>query len=73
MPRECRGQRNVVVLDTILGLLDSKLICKTSTGESEVFYQMRKAGYDRYIAVFTKYGAMKLVILALAFGPSTRR
>ena len=36
-----------------MGLLDSKLIGKASTGESEVFYPEMKAGYYRYIAEFT--------------------
>merc|ERR1712034_34610 len=39
--------------DTILGLLDSKLIPKAANGESKVFYQKMKADYYRYIAEFT--------------------
>jgi len=41
------------ICDTILGLLDSKLIPKASGGESKVFYQKMKADYYRYIAEFT--------------------
>merc|ERR1712066_596471 len=41
------------ICDTILGLLDSNLISKASTGESKVFYQKMKADYYRYIAEFT--------------------
>jgi len=41
------------ICDTILNLLDSKLIPKSSTGESKVFYQKMKADYYRYIAEFT--------------------
>eukprot|EP00928_Gymnodinium_smaydae_P005594 TRINITY_DN118_c0_g1_i6.p1 TRINITY_DN118_c0_g1~~TRINITY_DN118_c0_g1_i6.p1 ORF type:complete len:239 (-),score=78.93 TRINITY_DN118_c0_g1_i6:256-972(-) len=37
---------------TILGLLDSSLIAKASTGESKVFYQKMKADYYRYLAEF---------------------
>merc|ERR1712125_4533 len=36
------------ICDTILGLLDSKLIPKASNGESKVFYQKMKADYYRY-------------------------
>merc|ERR1711957_883874 len=42
------------ICDTILGLLDSNLISKSSTGESKVFYQKMKADYYRYIAEFTE-------------------
>mmetsp|Transcript_102850 Transcript_102850/g.267998 ORF Transcript_102850/g.267998 Transcript_102850/m.267998 type:complete len:240 (+) Transcript_102850:92-811(+) len=42
------------ICDTILGLLDSNLIVKASSGESKVFYQKMKADYYRYIAEFTK-------------------
>jgi len=42
-----------MLCDTILGLRDSKLIGKASTGKSEVFYQKMKADYYRYIAEFT--------------------
>jgi len=41
------------ICGTILGLLDSNLIPKASTGESKVFYQKMKADYFRYIAEFT--------------------
>jgi len=41
------------ICDTILGLLDGKLIVKATTGESKVFYQKMKADYYRYIAEFT--------------------
>merc|ERR1711957_964840 len=41
------------ICDTILGLLDSNLISKSSTGESKVFYQKMKADYYRYIAEFS--------------------
>merc|ERR1712232_313087 len=41
------------ICGTILGLLDSNLISKASTGESKVFYQKMKADYYRYIAEFT--------------------
>jgi len=40
------------ICDTILKLLDEKLIPKTS-GESKVFYVKMKADYYRYIAEFT--------------------
>merc|ERR1712187_680384 len=45
------------ICDTILGLLDSNLIAKASTGESKVFYQKMKADYFRYIAEFSDGGA----------------
>jgi len=41
------------ICDTILVLLDGKLIGKATTGESKVFYQKMKADYYRYIAEFT--------------------
>merc|ERR1711982_46268 len=41
------------ICDTILGLLDSNLIAKASTGESKVLYQKMKADYFRYIAEFS--------------------
>merc|ERR1712061_887980 len=41
------------ICDTILGLLDEKLIPKTPSGESKVFYVKMKADYYRYIAEFT--------------------
>eukprot|EP00928_Gymnodinium_smaydae_P005591 TRINITY_DN118_c0_g1_i3.p2 TRINITY_DN118_c0_g1~~TRINITY_DN118_c0_g1_i3.p2 ORF type:complete len:239 (-),score=77.51 TRINITY_DN118_c0_g1_i3:149-865(-) len=41
---------------TILGLLDSSLIAKASTGESKVFYQKMKADYYRYLAEFKDGG-----------------
>merc|ERR1711953_1304038 len=40
------------ICDTILGLLDSNLINKASSGESKVFYHKMKADYYRYIAEF---------------------
>merc|ERR1711879_941959 len=46
------------ICDTIIGLLDTNLISKSSTGESKVFYQKMKADYYRYIAEFTE-GAAK--------------
>merc|ERR1712214_224945 len=42
------------ICDTILGLLDTSLIVKASTGESKVFYQKMKADYYRYIAEFSQ-------------------
>merc|ERR1711978_268374 len=41
------------ICDTILELLDTKLIPKTPAGESKVFYVKMKADYYRYIAEFT--------------------
>merc|ERR1711933_558359 len=41
------------ICDTILNLLDQKLIPKTPSGESKVFYVKMKADYYRYIAEFT--------------------
>merc|ERR1712014_489032 len=41
------------ICDTILKVLDEKLIAKASNGESKVFYQKMKADYYRYIAEFT--------------------
>merc|ERR1712050_511951 len=41
------------ICDTILGVLDSNLISKATTGESKVFYQKMKADYYRYIAEFS--------------------
>ncbi|CAE8608287.1 unnamed protein product, partial [Polarella glacialis] len=41
------------ICDTILKLLESKLIPKASGGESKVFYQKMTADYYRYIAEFT--------------------
>merc|ERR1719230_822298 len=40
------------ICDTIIGLLDTNLITKATTGESKVFYQKMKADYYRYIAEF---------------------
>merc|ERR1711941_119770 len=40
------------ICDTILKLLDDKLIAKASNGESKVFYQKMKADYFRYIAEY---------------------
>eukprot|EP00932_Pfiesteria_piscicida_P001179 SRR837773.1115.p1 GENE.SRR837773.1115~~SRR837773.1115.p1 ORF type:complete len:237 (-),score=140.03 SRR837773.1115:88-729(-) len=40
------------ICDTILGLLDKKLIPAANNGESKVFYQKMKADYYRYIAEF---------------------
>merc|ERR1712023_440860 len=40
------------ICNTILKLLDDKLIPKASNGESKVFYQKMKADYYRYIAEF---------------------
>merc|ERR1712125_116929 len=45
------------ICDTILGLLDSNLIPKASTGKSKVFYQKMKADYYRYIAEFSEKDA----------------
>merc|ERR1711862_45367 len=42
------------ICDTILGLLDKKLIPKASSGESKVFYHKMKADYHRYIAEFSE-------------------
>merc|ERR1712241_761392 len=41
------------ICKTILNLLDKKLIPKTPSGESKVFYVKMKADYYRYIAEFT--------------------
>jgi 14-3-3 protein epsilon len=41
------------ICEAILGLLDSNLISKSSSGESKVFYQKMKADYWRYIAEFS--------------------
>merc|ERR1712187_612468 len=41
------------ICDTILGLLDTHLIVKATSGESKVFYQKMKADYYRYIAEFS--------------------
>merc|ERR1719189_1770865 len=41
------------ICTTILQLLDTKLIPKTTSGESKVFYVKMKADYYRYIAEFT--------------------
>merc|ERR1712203_435645 len=41
------------ICDTILVLLDEKLIGTAGSGESKVFYQKMKADYYRYIAEFT--------------------
>merc|ERR1712150_296225 len=41
------------ICDTILKLLGEKLIPKTPSGESKVFYGKMKADYYRYIAEFT--------------------
>jgi len=46
------------ICDTILALLDEKLIPTTPAGESKVFYVKMKADYYRYIAEFTN-GAAK--------------
>merc|ERR1712100_779256 len=40
------------ICNTILALLDNKLIPKASGGESKVFYQKMKADYYRYIAEY---------------------
>merc|ERR1711877_49813 len=40
------------ICNTILKLLDDKLIAKASNGESKVFYQKMKADYYRYIAEY---------------------
>merc|ERR1712070_298548 len=40
------------ICNTILKLLDDKLIAKASGGESKVFYQKMKADYYRYIAEY---------------------
>merc|ERR1711879_599649 len=42
------------ICNTILTLLDGKLITTASNGESKVFYQKMKADYYRYIAEFKK-------------------
>merc|ERR1712187_588442 len=42
------------ICNTILGVLDTNLIPKASTGESKVFYQKMKADYYRYIAEFSE-------------------
>merc|ERR1711918_115744 len=40
------------ICNTIVKLLDDKLIAKASNGESKVFYQKMKADYYRYIAEY---------------------
>jgi 14-3-3 protein epsilon len=40
------------ICDTIIGLLDTNLIQKATSGEAKVFYQKMKADYYRYIAEF---------------------
>jgi len=47
------------ICSTILDLLDKKLIPKTPSGESKVFYEKMKADYYRYIAEFTTGGDKK--------------
>merc|ERR1712005_45062 len=47
------------ICNTILKLLDDKLIPKASGGESKVFYQKMKADYYRYIAEFRDGDAKK--------------
>ena len=54
------------ICDTILALLDGKLIAKASSGESKVFYQKMKADYYRhpvasfcYIFLVHVFGACK--------------
>merc|ERR1711976_871011 len=44
------------ICNTILKLLDDKLIGKATTGESKVFYQKMKADYYRYIAEYKSGG-----------------
>merc|ERR1712196_350356 len=48
------------ICNTILKLLDDKLIAKASGGESKVFYQKMKADYYRYIAEYKEADAKKL-------------
>jgi len=40
------------ICNTVLGILDSKLIPNSANGESKVFYQKMKADYYRYIAEY---------------------
>merc|ERR1712185_154896 len=47
------------ICNTILKLLDDKLIPKASGGESKVFYQKMKADYFRYIAEYKDGDAKK--------------
>merc|ERR1711988_1338688 len=47
------------ICNTILKLLDDKLIAKSSGGESKVFYQKMKADYYRYIAEYKDGDAKK--------------
>merc|ERR1711924_353741 len=47
------------ICNTILKLLDDKLIAKASGGESKVFYQKMKADYYRYIAEYKDGDAKK--------------
>jgi 14-3-3 protein epsilon len=49
------------ICDTILGLLDGKLVGEASGGESKVFYQKMKADYYRYIAEYAKGALMETV------------
>merc|ERR1719471_18798 len=51
------------ICDTILGLLDTSLIVKASSGESKVFYQKMKADYYRYIAELSDGDAKKTAAL----------
>merc|ERR1711862_366106 len=44
------------ICNTILKLLDDKLIPRASGGESKVFYQKMKADYYRYIAEYKDGG-----------------
>jgi len=46
------------ICDTILGLIETNLINKASTGESKCFYQKMKGDYYRYIAEFSDGDAM---------------
>merc|ERR1712046_303271 len=47
------------ICNTILKLLDDKLIAKASNGESKVIYQKMKADYYRYIAEYKDGDAKK--------------
>jgi len=47
------------ICDTILKLLDGKLLAKNPGGESAVFYQKMKADYYRYIAEYKDGDAKK--------------
>ena len=52
------------ICNTILKLLDDKLISNAGNGESKVFYQKMKADYYRYIAESMRVAFHRLSLLA---------